>query len=187
MIPYVDVLIDRYSSSAPLRAASERMRAWLGQLRRQEIRARLTLLMMIPPRLCATKIIGRCVVYHGQSRLQLLLSRHRSDTSCVAWSYRYWQLTRSSCVSHRIPSRRRAHSGCRPVGDRGASGCRSLPSTSCRGVHSSHGQRRCWELSVRALVMLRMAYSTTGCSLSATTLRPWAGASEGSFGFNEVQ
>jgi len=34
--------------------------------------------------------------------------------------------------------------------------------------------------------MQRMAYSTTGWSLSATTLRPWAGASECSFGFDEV-
>jgi hypothetical protein len=34
--------------------------------------ARLTLLTMIPPRLCATKIIGRCVVCHSQCRLQPL-------------------------------------------------------------------------------------------------------------------
>lgn len=72
MIPYVDNLIDRCSSSAPLRAASEWIRAWLDQLRRQETRAKLTLLMMIPPRLCATKIIGRCVVCRSQNRLQPL-------------------------------------------------------------------------------------------------------------------
>jgi len=35
-----------------------------------------------------------------------LLSRHRSDTSCVAWSYRYWQLTRSPCVFASYPQQK---------------------------------------------------------------------------------
>ena len=37
---------------------------------------------------------------------------------------------------------------------------------------------------VRARVMLRMAYSSTGCSPSAMTLRPWADALDGSCGFD---
>lgn len=72
MIPYVDVLIDRCSSSAFLRAASECIRAWPGQLRRQDIWTTLTLLTTIPPRLCATKTMGRGVVCHSQSHVQLL-------------------------------------------------------------------------------------------------------------------
>ena len=35
-----------------------------------------------------------------------LLSRHRSDISCVAWSYRYWQLTRSPCVFASYPQQK---------------------------------------------------------------------------------
>lgn len=139
---------------------------------------------MIPPRLCATKIIGRCVVYHSQSRFQRLpMSKPLSafsqgtDPTPVVLHGRIGIGRRRGhdACSHRNPSRRRAHSGCRLVGDHGASGCRSLPSTSCRGVHPSHGQQRGWELSVLDLVVLQMTDSTTGCS-------PWAGASDDSFG-----
>jgi hypothetical protein len=69
MIPYVDVLIDRCSSNAPFRAASECMRAWPGQLQIHRRETKLTLLTMIPPRLWATKIIGRLVVCQSQNRL----------------------------------------------------------------------------------------------------------------------
>jgi len=63
----------------------------------------LTLFTMIPPRLCATNIIGRRAVCHRQCLSCLtrciltsdsLLSKHRSETSDLARSYRYWQLTR---------------------------------------------------------------------------------------------
>jgi hypothetical protein len=69
----------------------------------------LTLLTMIPPRLCATKMIGRllvcrdlalvwCLVYLLRTSV-LSLFKHRSDTSVRAWSNKYWQLTRNSlCV-----------------------------------------------------------------------------------------
>ena len=64
----------------------------------------LTLFTMMPPRLCATKMIGRLLVCRDLAFVWRLvyplhtsvicLSRHRSDTSVRAWSNRYWQLTR---------------------------------------------------------------------------------------------
>jgi hypothetical protein len=79
-------------------------------------------------------------------------------------------------------------SGYRSGGDRGASARRSPPSKSCRGIRirSSHGRLQCWRMLVRAFRMLRMAYSTTGCSPSATTSRPCAGVSTGSFGLRDT-
>lgn len=41
-------------------------------------------------------------------------------------------------------------------------------------------------LSVRALMVVQMAYSTTDCSPSATTLRPMADALDGCCGFDEL-
>jgi hypothetical protein len=69
----------------------------------------LALFTMMPPRLCATKMIGRLLVCHDLAFVWRLvyplhtsvicLSRHRSDTSVRAWSNRYWQLTRDPlCV-----------------------------------------------------------------------------------------
>jgi hypothetical protein len=65
----------------------------------------LTLLTTIPPKLCATKIIGRVLacsnpllvascVSHTFHAFDNCLSKHRSDTRDLARSYRYWQLTR---------------------------------------------------------------------------------------------
>ena len=69
----------------------------------------LALFTIMPPRLCATKMIGRLLVCHDLALVWCLiyllrtsvicLSRHRSDTSVRAWSNRYWQLTRDPlCV-----------------------------------------------------------------------------------------
>jgi hypothetical protein len=68
-----------------------------------------TLLTMIPPRLCATKMIGRLLVCPDLAFVCSLvcpmrtsvfsLFKHRSDTSVCAWLNRYWQLTRDPlCV-----------------------------------------------------------------------------------------
>jgi hypothetical protein len=105
-MPYVDVFIERCSFSALSRAASEWMSACSISQGEDRQKARLTLLTMMPPRLCATKIIGLFVVCHNQYTVRscqpLLwseitsvssLSKHRSDTKVLAWSYRYWQLT----------------------------------------------------------------------------------------------
>lgn len=65
----------------------------------------LTLFTMMPPRLCATKMIGRLLVCVNVSLAQRCTvsylsrtsvncrSKHRSDTSVCAWSNRYWQPT----------------------------------------------------------------------------------------------
>ena len=70
---------------------------------------------MMPPRLCATKMIGRllvcrdlalvwCLVYLLRTSV-ICLSRHRSDTSVCAWLNRYWQLTRD-LLPHDLPNAR---------------------------------------------------------------------------------
>jgi hypothetical protein len=135
MIPYVESLIDRCSFKAPSRAASEWIKACHGQTYPYDLMCILTLFTIIPPKLCATNIRGRRVACYRQSISCLSqgdltsassLFKHRSETSALAWSYKYWQLTRELlCVFASYPQHRMRALGM-SVGRRSRSQCTPL-------------------------------------------------------------
>lgn len=99
-MPYVVILIDRCSSYAPCRAASEWIKACLCQhsIFFKACSRPRTVLRTIPPKLWATKIMGRvwvCFIFqqndyftkkYNTSTFVIFLFKHRSEIRVLAWS-----------------------------------------------------------------------------------------------------